>query len=431
MENNQNKIVYIGVDKLFPHPDNPRKELGDLTELSASIKNNGIMQNLTVVPRSEGGYTVIIGHRRTGAAKLAGLKELPCVIAEMTEQEQIATMLSENMQRSDLTVYEQAQGFQLMFDLGEDVESISEKTGFSKTTVRRRLKLAELDSEELKKASCRQITLDDLDKLSRLDDVATRNRLLNSIGTPNFAYEYKKAITDQEQAKLSEKWRKVLISAGLEEIPYSDAFNNKYRSCSKPYVSCSAVAPDEYVLDDGQEYFAINRGTVYFRRNPTDQDKAKDAEYDLKAAKNRERLNELQEITKQAYELRYEFIMSISETFAKKAIETVTKYNILRDWTGVDNYGWNSGYDCSKISDKEINKKEISTEINVHPYLMFLRHTYLRWADNSTIGYKNYNGQFVENKRLDMIYDFLFELGYEISDEEQALKDGTHKLFID
>ena len=88
MENNQNKIVYIGVDKLFPHPDNPRKELGDLTELSASIKNNGIMQNLTVVPRTEGGYTVIIGHRRTGAAKLAGLKELPCVIAEMTEQEQ-------------------------------------------------------------------------------------------------------------------------------------------------------------------------------------------------------------------------------------------------------------------------------------------------------------------------------------------------------
>ena len=49
---NQN-LVYIEIDKIFPHPDNPRKDLGDLTELADSIKTNGIMQNLTVVPRCE------------------------------------------------------------------------------------------------------------------------------------------------------------------------------------------------------------------------------------------------------------------------------------------------------------------------------------------------------------------------------------------
>ena len=64
-------------------------------------------------------YRVVIGHRRLAAAKLAGLAEVPCAVVEMTEQEQIATMLLENMQRSDLTVYEQAQGFQMMLDLGE------------------------------------------------------------------------------------------------------------------------------------------------------------------------------------------------------------------------------------------------------------------------------------------------------------------------
>ena len=64
-------LVMLSVDKLYPHPDNPRKNLGDLTELSESIKAKGVMQNLTVVPRAErdGTYTIIIGHRRHGAAK--------------------------------------------------------------------------------------------------------------------------------------------------------------------------------------------------------------------------------------------------------------------------------------------------------------------------------------------------------------------------
>ena len=138
-------LVYLPVDKIHPHPDNPRKDLGDLTELADSIKNKGVLQNLTVVPRGTDEYTSIIGHRRCAAAKIAGLKEVPCIIVEMSLQEQIATMLLENMQRSDLTPYEQAKAFQLMMDFGESVDSIAEKTGFSNTTVRRRLKMAELD----------------------------------------------------------------------------------------------------------------------------------------------------------------------------------------------------------------------------------------------------------------------------------------------
>lgn len=97
------KVTMIPVAQLHPHPDNPRKDLGDITELTASIKANGVLQNLTVVPRanpdvnyeklcrqyygdpteenrtklnqfrSTDGYTVIIGHRRLAAAKAAGL----------------------------------------------------------------------------------------------------------------------------------------------------------------------------------------------------------------------------------------------------------------------------------------------------------------------------------------------------------------------
>ena len=113
-----NTITMIPIEQLLHHPENPRKDLGDLTELAESIKVNGIMQNLTVVPVDDGIYNVVIGNRRMEAAKLAGLAEVPCVISEMDYKTQISTMLMENMQRQDLTVYEQAQGFQMMMDLG-------------------------------------------------------------------------------------------------------------------------------------------------------------------------------------------------------------------------------------------------------------------------------------------------------------------------
>lgn len=121
------------------------------------------------------GYKVIIGHRRLAAAKAAGLEKVPCVVADMTPKEQLQTMLLENMQRSDLTVYEQAQGFQLMLDMDSTMEEIAEKSGFSQTTVRRWVKMMELDQEKLKEVSKRQLSLADFDKLAQIEDIKVRN----------------------------------------------------------------------------------------------------------------------------------------------------------------------------------------------------------------------------------------------------------------
>ena len=208
-----NEIQMIRIDCLQHHPENPRLDLGDLTELTESIRQNGIMQNLTVVAghmmtkeeyvqaaRAEGvssaiaengyrqmttedkwasdGYTVVIGNRRLEAAKLAGLAEVPCVVSDMDYKTQIATMLMENMQRQDLTVYEQAQGFQMMMDLGYSAQEISEKTGFSETTVGRRLKMAQLDKETFQDAVGKQITIDDLDKIGKIESIEKRNSVL-------------------------------------------------------------------------------------------------------------------------------------------------------------------------------------------------------------------------------------------------------------
>lgn len=203
--NIKGELVYIPIEKLFPHPDNPRKELGDLTELADSIKVKGIMQNLTVVPQEDDTYTVVIGHRRLGASKVAGLTELPCVIANMTPKEQIATMVAENMQRSDLTIYEEAYGMQMMLDFGDTLESVSEQTGLSKTTIRRRVKLLDFDKDKFQASLGRGVSLMDFEKLDKIQDKDLKNNLLDVIGTSNFDWEYRKALKAEKEKEVAGK----------------------------------------------------------------------------------------------------------------------------------------------------------------------------------------------------------------------------------
>ena len=192
-------IVMIPVNKIWQHPDNPRKDLGDLSELTASIRENGIYQNLTVVPaigeitgKWDGeSYRVIIGHRRLAAARAAGLEKVPCAVVDMSIQKQIETMILENMQRADLTIYEQVKGFQQLLDLGDSIEGIARKTGFSEKTIRRRTEIGRLDPEKLErimKGRGKQLTLEDFDKLAAIKNLETRNKLLEEIGTNNFNY---------------------------------------------------------------------------------------------------------------------------------------------------------------------------------------------------------------------------------------------------
>lgn len=111
-------VVEIKLEQLKIHPKNVRKEYEGIEELAQSIKENGIMQNLTVVPDSEdaGKYLVVIGNRRLTAARQAGIETAPCVIIEdMSDRDQVTTMLTENMNRKDLKIYEEAAAIQMCF----------------------------------------------------------------------------------------------------------------------------------------------------------------------------------------------------------------------------------------------------------------------------------------------------------------------------
>jgi ParB family chromosome partitioning protein len=190
---NSNNIRDINIAKLHPHPQNPRQDPGDLSELADSIRENGIMQNLTVVKAGnyeEGNpqFTVLIGHRRLAAAKLAEIEIIPCAVVTLDEREQMSVMLTENMQRTDLTIAEQAHGIQLMLDLGDTVADVAKRTGFSEATIRRRARLAALDAEKLQASIKRGATLFDYEKIQAFDDPDIQGRLLDVVGTQDFEW---------------------------------------------------------------------------------------------------------------------------------------------------------------------------------------------------------------------------------------------------
>mgnify|MGYP003571248557 CR=1 FL=1 len=222
-------ITNIAVGLISHHPKNPRLEIGDLTELADSIRAHGVMQNLTVMPAGdleEGaeGYIALIGHRRLEAAKLAGLETVPCsIVTGLSENEQVSIMLLENMQRTDLTVYEQAQGFQMMLDLGDTEDSIAEKTGFSKTTVRHRLNIAKLDKEVLKEKENSgefQLAIKDLVALEKVKDIDKRNEILREADDPReLAYKIEAEVRAERRERNAEMIGGLMEKAGIPKAP--------------------------------------------------------------------------------------------------------------------------------------------------------------------------------------------------------------------
>lgn len=446
-ETGMGEMVYLPIEMLHPHPDNPRKELGDLTELADSIRAKGIFQNLTVVPghKTDEGwdqseYTVVIGHRRRGAAELAGLRELPCVVVEMTHKDQVQTMLLENMQRVDLTVYEQAQGFQMMLDLGDTVETIAEKTGFSKATVKRRLKMTELDPATLREVSSRQISLEDFDTLAKIEDIRVRNECLKTIGTANFSIEVERKIKKQNIAK-NLPWVKNAIRAlKAKKIAYSQTYYGDFRQIGEDIQidklkDGKLDAPDpgakklHYYLDED-----TGRLRFYLEREKPAPVRRPQAEIDREKAQL-EANEKCSELSALCHKLRSEFVKKL--TYGSKNQREML-YGLIRaiiiqgfHYTSVSSTDlfavigeerqWESG------AEKRLTDLLLAKPASTYPGII-----YATFCDKDSETYHTtYNKQwprYKENSRLDALYAWLTSAGYVMSDEEKAMQDGTHEL---
>lgn len=447
-------IVMLPIDTLHPHPDNPRKDVGDISELAESIKANGVLQNLTVVPYlspvhkriMNGLYTVIIGHRRLAAAKKAGLTELPCVIVDMTEKEQLSTMLTENMQRVDLTVYEQANGFQMMLDFGDSVEQIADKSGFSKTTVRKRLEIAKLDQKTLKRVSERQLSIGDFDELAKIDDIGVRNKLLGSIGTANFKNELQTALKTQQLEKRIEEWLTVIRTFATED-PEANYQNRRYvRNYGYYNMSSDVVIPED--AGTRKYYYKISSRQVDIY---TDRDLEKEAA-DKAAREENARLESEErqrwdDINERHFDLRSDFVKNLSNAVCRKNAYAVYAFvaNVM--------YALVSAYKdeldlplLSSLLGVRIDEKEwdgngltdygaIRTALEAFPEKTLLCMAYCS-VDHERNGYFRrawncgaYEYVYNANPELDSLYEVLTALGYEMSDEEKQMQSGDHPWF--
>lgn len=316
-------ITNINAKLIHQHPDNPRKDLGDLTELSESIKKKGIMQNLTVVPghwdenraHHDEGYTLIIGHRRFAAGKMAGVTMYPCrIVEDMSYKDQVGTMLEENMQRIDLTPLEQAEGFQMMLELGDTEEQIAEKTGFSRTTVRRRLEIAKLDRNLVKEKTDEngiyQLTLKDLAELSRIEDIETRNRILkDATDSRQIQWKVEGAIKNAEREKNKKIIVELLEAAGIKKAP-KEIEKKKYTAEVKEVKTFNLEKePPKRINIRGKELYYLDgwNGIDVVEKLP--KQKQVETEYD----RQKKKTAKLRSLQKKMNERKKEFIRTIAD----------------------------------------------------------------------------------------------------------------------
>lgn len=178
----------IPIDQIAPNPEQPRVEIGDLTELSGSIEQNGVLEPLLVKPNGDGTWMIIAGERRWRAANLAGLTEVPCIELDIDEKSIAEIALIENLQRKDLTIWEEADGFAYLIErFGYTHEDIAKKIGKSRTTVTESMAIAGLP--ESIRAKCRQSavnTKSTLLEIARQFDEQAMHDFLDTIGTKGF-----------------------------------------------------------------------------------------------------------------------------------------------------------------------------------------------------------------------------------------------------
>lgn len=432
-------LTTIAIDKLHPHPQNPRKVLGDIDELAESIKASGILQNLTVVPMNDDWteFTVIIGHRRLAAAKQAGLTELPCAVVEMTEKEQLSTMLTENMQRSDLTVYEEAKGCQLLLDLGDTVAEVAEKTGFSESKIRRRVKLCELDEEAFKESQIRQPTLQDYDRLNQIKDIEVRNELLKSIGTNNFDNLLYSAVKKQETEEEKEKIEKLCLEHGMIKAQKHDEIPSNYEYTG--FFALKDLIGKDFA-DGRKRYFYFGYGSnIYIYAEAFEKQEKNDAEEEKRKLEEQrwdELVEQAEEIDERCEALRIGFMLDTNFTMTATRSRELVKFIVAQVAAGASNQEYRF---------EEIIKHDFEDDENIDSYINE------HWSDNSgrmlmaaayalcqtnyssfsyiSVSYLDKTISRKNNTDLNRFYNLLCKLGYVMSDEEIQLRDGTHPIF--
>lgn len=177
------KVVQIPINSIHPNPAQPRRVFSEqeLLELSRSIRTNGLLQPISV-RRVKDGYELIAGERRLRACKIAGLDTVSCIISDCSPETSAVLAMTENLQRQDLQIFEEAEGIrQLIEQWNVTQEEAALRLGKSQSTLANKLRLLKLTKEEREKITACGLTERHARALLRIKDETLRETALNQI----------------------------------------------------------------------------------------------------------------------------------------------------------------------------------------------------------------------------------------------------------
>ena len=179
-----NAVVPIAIERLVANPGQPRKNFDEteLRELADSIAEHGVIQPVIAADAGDGSYIIIAGERRTRAAKLAGLSEVPAIIREYTDEKRLEISLIENIQRSDLNPIEEAAAYKNLMDFSHlSQEELATRVGKSRSAVTNSLRLLKLSADVQKSLEDGSVSPGHARALLSVTDKQQREKLFKEI----------------------------------------------------------------------------------------------------------------------------------------------------------------------------------------------------------------------------------------------------------
>lgn len=237
------EVATLDLDLIAPHPRNIRRDLGDLTELTASIKSDGVRTPITVAPLTaetpdgdtvpDAAFFVIAGHRRLAASREAGATTIPAVVRRdlKTDADAVIEMLVENLQRTDLTPVEEAAAYEQLRLAGVKAPAIAKRTGRNRKTVDARLSLLKLPEGTREKVHGRQVTLEEAAAMVEFaGDKAALRKLEAVAGTRDWTWTLAQVRTAAQAAVRREKATGDLKAAGVQVVTRAELGTSWWRN---------------------------------------------------------------------------------------------------------------------------------------------------------------------------------------------------------